>query len=509
MPSSFETSSKFSLDTKVDLFVIGGGINGAAVARDAAGRGLSVMLSERADYASETSSASSKLIHGGLRYLEHYEFSLVRESLNEREILMNIAPHLVRPIRFLVPIYEGDKRPAWFLRLGLWIYDFLARSKQFDRSGALSASECQKIPHLRKEGLSSVLHYPDCQVDDSRLVLSVLMDARARGARVKNHQEVIAIESLEHGYCVKIRDSQGVRSVAARFVVNTAGPFANQILNFSPSDLPKRKLRLVRGSHLLIAMPTPAFTTAFTLQNDDGRVIFVIPWLRGPFLMIGTTDAVQEEDPGEAKCTDAERDYLLDAFNANFSIGEDGITPKDIVWTWAGVRPLVDDGQDDPAKITRGVKIVHKSQGNGGFITVYGGKLTTHRRLGEKVMRRMVKMGCEMGLPWTADEPLYGGRKSVTELVELVKTGPEVLGFEDRSRLVLTYGDVAGNLFEAIRRDPGLGAEVAPGVTQAELHHVRRNEDTETAEDFLYRRTKLFLKLDRNGQNAIKSWFGG
>ncbi|MBZ0215662.1 MAG: glycerol-3-phosphate dehydrogenase [Fimbriimonadaceae bacterium] len=494
---------------EVDVFVIGGGINGAAVARDAAGRGLRVMLSEKADYGAETSSASSKLIHGGLRYLEHFEFSLVRESLKERDIMLVTAPHLVHPLRFLIPVYQGPKRPVWMLRLGLFLYDLLSPRRHLERSGALTVSEYNVLPHLKKTNLSAVLHYQDCQVDDSRLVLAVLLDARARGAQIKNRQEVISIVSREHGYRVKIRDTDGTRQIDTRYVVNTAGPFANQVLEFSPPDLPRQKLRLVRGSHILIEMPEPAFETAFTLQHGDGRVIFVIPWLQKRYLMIGTTDTPQIGDPSHAECSDAERDYLLNAFNQYFSIGERQLSVDDIIWTWAGVRPLVDDGRSNPSKVTRDVKILHKAQGRGGFVTVYGGKLTTHRRLGEKVMKQLARMGCSMGGQWTESAPLYGGRKSTEELKQLVESGPKILDQQMRVRLVSTYGDVAAHLFETVRQDPGLASEVAPGVTQAELHHCRQREDAQNAEDFLYRRTKLFLELDTNGQKAIKRWFGG
>lgn len=492
-----------------DIFVIGGGINGAAVARDAAGRRLKVMLSERGDYGAETSSSSSKLIHGGLRYLEHYEFSLVRESLKERDIMLATAPHLVRPIRFLVPIFEGQKRPVWFLRLGLFLYDFLSPRARLEHSGALSSDERDALPHLKKEKLTAVLHYPDCQVDDSRLVISVLLDARARGARIRNRQEVVSITARENGYRITIRDSEGTRQVNARYVVNTAGPFANQVLDLSPPDIPRHGLRLVRGSHILIPMPDPPFNTAFTLQHNDGRVIFVIPWHKGRYVMIGTTDAPQAGDPETVVCSDTERDYLLAAFNQYFSLDRDPITRDDIVWTWAGVRPLVDDGKDDPSKVTRDVKILHKAQGNGGFITVYGGKLTTHRHLAEKVLRRIARMGCEMRGPWTESEPLTGGHKTTEDLNRLIESGPKILTYELRERLVSTYGDIAAELFETVRRDPGLATEVAPGVTQAELHHCRRQEDAMTAEDFLYRRTKLFLDLDDEGQAAINRWFGG
>lgn len=503
-----ENSDNSESDHRVfDLVVIGGGINGAAVARDAVGRGMRVALFERGDYAGQTSSSSSKLIHGGLRYLESYEFSLVSSSLKERDAMMSLAPHLVKPVRFLVPVYAHSQRPWWLLRLGLYLYDFLASSRKIARSGSLSKAEIEAIPHLRKCGLKAVMHYVDCQVDDARLVISTLLDARARGASINSHHEVTGIDPLPDGYRVTVQNDAGTREIDTRFVVNTAGPFANELLDRVSSSLPKKDLRLVRGSHLLFKMPDPALTTAFTLQNDDGRVIFVIPWQEGRFIMVGTTDALQEGNPADPDCSNEERNYLLAAFNRYFEYQGQAATIDDIVWSWAGVRPLVDDGADDPSKVTRSVRIIKTRQGKGGFITVYGGKLTTHRLLGLKVMKKLKSLGAKLGAPWTSKAPVTGGGLDRNALKELAENGPNILAPAIRHRMVFTYGDVAAKMFEDVASNPACAGEIAPGIPEIELRHARDFEDAITAEDFLYRRTKLFLTLDSKGVAAIEKWF--
>ncbi|MCB1437832.1 MAG: glycerol-3-phosphate dehydrogenase [Rhodobiaceae bacterium] len=489
-----------------DLLIIGGGINGAAVARDASGRGLSVFLAERGDYASATSSASSKLIHGGLRYLENHDISLVRESLKERDILLRIAPHLVQPLRFLLPAYKDHGRPPWLLRLGLFVYDLLAGSRRIERSGALGADEIRELPGLARAGLRTVLYYFDCQTDDSRLVMANLLDARARGADIANRREVVAIAPNARGYSVEVREPGGYRTIQARFVVNTAGPWANKVLDLCAADLPRHKLRLVRGSHIVLRSPDPAGEDAYLLQNSDGRVVFVIPWLRH-FLMIGTTDVAHTGDPASARCSPAERAYLLDAYNNHFSHPGGPAQSRDVVWSFAGVRALFDDGSDNPSKVTRDARILWRRQGSGGFVTVYGGKLTTHRRLAEKVLRALAMMGARTGRRWTHKAPLAGGTMGRRELAALARGGPQVLHGAVRRRWVATYGDAAAALFQTVRDAPEKAREIAPRIHLAELEHAVAKEDVRTAEDFLYRRTKLFLSLDAKSRRAVADWF--
>jgi glycerol-3-phosphate dehydrogenase len=489
------------------MFIIGGGINGAAVARDAVGRGFSVMLAEAEDYASATSSSSSKLIHGGLRYLETYEFGLVRESLHERETMLKIAPHICFPLRFFIPITRTQKRPAWLVRIGLLLYDFLSGARLLAHSGALSKAQVAALPRLKQDNLTAVLHYPDCWIDDARLVLSTLLDARKRGADILNYRRVNKITPTQDGYDIEL-DERGVkRCVHARYVVNAAGPWANEVLDATDAPFPRSNLRLVRGSHIVLKMPDPAEHDAYTLQSPDGRVIFTLPWLNSRYLIIGTTDTPQEEGPRNAKCSDEERDYLLKSYNRYFTHPDHPATEQDVVWTWAGVRPLIDDGEDNPSKVTRESRLALQKNGTGAFVTIYGGKLTTHRKLGEKVMALLADCGADIGKSWTASKPLYGGHFSRDELQALAKEGPDIIDESIRRRWVFTYGDETRALYEAITSDPKAAKVIAPGILAAELQHAAICEDVMNAEDFLYRRTKLFIDLDEAGRKAIDKWF--
>ncbi|MGI9413771.1 MAG: glycerol-3-phosphate dehydrogenase [Hyphomicrobiales bacterium] len=490
------------MTSSVDMFVVGGGINGAAVARDAAGRGLTVQLAEMGDYAGGTSSASSKLIHGGLRYLESYEFGLVRASLKEREVMLRIAPHLVFPMRFLLPITSTQPRPAFLVRLGLWLYDMMSGRKLLAPSGRLSAREVEALPRLRKEGVKAVLHYPDCWADDARLTLETLLDARDRGADIGNYREVTAIRPLDDGYLVEYRDRSGAHATRARFVANAAGPWAARVLDRAEDAGRPRSLRFVRGSHIVIKMPEPAQADAYTLQIDDKRVVFVLPWL-GRYLIVGTTDADHTADLSDVQCSDRERDYLIDGYNQFFSppVGAD-----DIIWTYAGVRPLIDDGNANLSEITRDYVLETEPRGSGGLVTVYGGKLTTHRKLAGDVMAELAGLGANPGPEWTGDAPLHGGAMSRPELSALAAS-ETVLEPAIRERWVFTYGSEAAALFAAVRAEPALSAQVVPGIPEAELIHAVETEDARTAEDFLYRRTKLFLSLDPPQTDTVKAWF--
>ena len=492
-----------------DLVVVGGGIHGAAVARDAAGRGLKVMLAEKGDYACATSSASSKLIHGGLRYLEHLELKLVRESLVERAELLKAAPHLVAPTRFLLPIYDWQKRHAWFIHAGLALYDLLSIGDGLPTSGRLSAEEVARLPRLRQEDLNAVLHYPDCQTDDARLTLSVTLDARARGADILNRRAVTAITPLTDGYAVDLDERGHKRRVETRFIVNAAGPFVLQIDGMTKAAPPPRPLRLVRGSHIVLPMPDPAETNAYTLQDEGERVVFALPWLDARFLVVGTTDVPHEGDPGAARCSDEEKAYLLDAYNRYFASPGGPRTEKDIVFTWSGVRALHDDegGEIAPSRISRSPALASIVNGKGGFVTIYGGKLTTHRALAEDVLDALCALGLKMGGTWTKDVPLYGGNLSRPALLARAANGPDTVSADTRHRWAFTYGDRIEALFARLDADPASAEEIARGVTRAELEYAVEVEDAMTAEDFLLRRTKLQLLLDETGRDAVRQWF--
>jgi len=495
--------------SSVDIFVVGGGINGAAVARDAAGRGLRVALAERHDYASATSSASSKLIHGGLRYLESLEFCLVRESLIERDLLLKQATYLVHPMRFLVPVAGGQGRPPRLVYLGLKLYDLLAGRRSLGASGRLGPEQIAELPRLRKDRLKAVFHYQDCRTDDSRLVLALLLDARERGADIANYREVMRITARLTGYRVLVAEQGRRREFEARFVVNTAGPWVNAVNRLCDKPPPELPLRLVRGSHIVLAMPSPPHEAAYTLRNEDGRVVFALPWLDGGYLVLGTTEVPQGDDASSAACSEEERDYLLSVYNRYFDQPGGAASARDVITSWSGVRALVDGGQGNLSRISRGAGFSHVSQGAGGFISVYGGKLTTHRSLAEEVMTRLGRLGAAMGPAWTRGAPLPGGALTRDQLAVLADEGPETLDLATRRRWVSTYGDRTRLLYDAIEGDPTLARMVAPGIAEAELVHAREREDARSAEDFLYRRTKLFIDQTASGRAEVEAWFAG
>jgi glycerol-3-phosphate dehydrogenase len=490
-----------------DLLVIGGGIHGAAVARDASGRGLKVVLAEKGDYASATSSASSKLIHGGLRYLEQLELKLVRESLEERANLLKTAPHLVQKLRFLMPIYSWQKRPGLLIHAGLALYDLLSIGDDLPVSRRLPSSEMARLPRLRAENLVSVLSYYDCEADDARLTLAVLLDARARGADVLNRREVTAISLLENGYAVELNERGLKRRVETRFIVNAAGPWIDKVDAFCPKPPPPHPLKLVRGSHIVLPMPDPPQIDAYTLQDEGDRVVFVLPWLDDRFLVVGTTDVPHQGDPGEARCSEEEGAYLLDAYNRYFASAGKPVMNADVVFTWSGVRALHDASGTKPSQISRSPVLASTSQGRGGMVTLYGGKLTTHRALAENVLEVLGRFGAKIGPPWTKGVPLYGGHFSRKELLARAERGPPILTPETRRRWALTYGDQIETLFARVTQNQASAQDIVPGVAQAELEHAASVEDAMTAEDFLLRRTKLKLTLPPKSCETVSAWF--
>ena len=490
-----------------DLLVVGGGIHGAAVARDAAGRGFKVMLAEKGDYACATSSASSKLIHGGLRYLEHLEIHLVRESLAERAELLKAAPHLVTPAKFLLPIYAWQERGAWLVRSGLALYDLLSFGDGLGASGRLSANEVAGLPRLRQDNLSAVLHYNDCQTDDARLTLSVALDARARGADILNRRAVTAIAPLDNGYGVEIDERGTKRRVETRFIVNAAGPFVAEVDALTDACPAPQELRLVRGSHIVLPMPDPPEKFAYTLQDEGERIVFVMPWLDGRYLIVGTTDVPHEGSLADVQCSSEEKSYLIHAYNRYFRSPDRPITERNVVFTWSGVRALHGGAELRPSRISRSPSLASCAQGSGGFVTVYGGKLTTHRLLAEEVLTMLETLGLEVSSPWTKNVPVYGGALDRQALLARAEPGPATVPPETRRRWALTYGDQIEALYARVGADPAAAKDIAAGVPAAELEHAAEIEDAVTAEDFLLRRTKLQLLLDEAGQDAVRKWF--
>jgi len=454
-----------------DIAIVGGGIHGAAVARDAAGRGLKVLLAEKGDYACATSSASSKLIHGGLRYLERFELGLVRESLTERAELLRAAPHIVAPLKFLLPVYGWQKRSALTVRIGLALYDLLSIGDGLPGSDRLSKKETANLPRLRHDDLRGVLRYYDGQADDARLTLSVLLDARSRGADILNRRAVTAIAPREDGYTVELDERGTKRTIEARFIVNAAGAYVADVDAMTDAAPDPQPLRLVRGSHIVLPMPDPPEPCAYTLQDQGERVVFVIPWLEGRFLIVGTTDVPHDGGPGNVQCSSDEKAYLLNAYNRYFTTPRRPVTERDIVFTFSGVRALRAWSEWKPSRISRSPSLAACTQGAGGFVTIYGGKLTTHRALAEDVLIMLETFGLQMSGPWTKNVPLYGGAMPRPALLAHAEKGPASAPPDTRRRWALTYGDRIDDLFARLDADAASAEEIAPGVPRADLEH--------------------------------------
>jgi glycerol-3-phosphate dehydrogenase len=468
-----------------DLLIVGGGINGAGIARDAAGRGLRVLLVEKDDLAAHTSSASTKLIHGGLRYLEQLEFRLVRTSLAERERLWGIAPHIIHPLDFVVP-QAGATRPAWLVRLGLLFYDHLGGRKRLPATRTLDLATDPRGNGL-KSRTGKAFAYADCFVDDSRLVILNALDAAERGARIATRTELVHAERGTDMWQVTLLGAQGQEQVAVRVLVNAAGPWVTDLLRRVRVES-RRNIRLVKGSHIVLPRLYSG-EHAFLIQNPDRRVIFAIPFERD-FTLVGTTDSFWDAEPETPMIDEPEVGYLLDAVHRTFAAS---VGREDIVWTYSGIRPLFDDGSSNAARVTRDFSLDLDTHGPP-VLSIFGGKLTTYRRLAEQVLHRLHPMFPGAGGPWTASTPLPGG--------DLPLGGPGALLGELRSehpgipaalldRLVRTYGTRARQILSAGE----LGTIIAGDLTEGEVRYLVEHEWAQTAEDILFRRTKLGLRL--------------
>ena len=459
-----------------DLLIVGGGINGAAIARDASGRGLKVLLVEKDDLAAHTSSASSKLIHGGLRYLEQFEFRLVRESLREREILLRTAPHIVTPLRFVLPDPPGG-RPTWLLRFGLRLYDLLAGRGSLPASERIAAA-CPFAAPL-KPGFS-LLGYWDAWVDDARLAVLNAVDAAERGAEIATRTELIA--ARRDGNLWRAELSSG-REAAARMIVNAAGPWVAEVLKGRLGGSGRSGVRLIKGSHILVPRLWQG-EQAYILQQGDGRVVFALPY--GNSSLIGTTD-VPVERPEQAAIDGDEIDYLCAAANAFF---RRQTAPAQVSWAYSGVRALYDDGSAQAKNVTRDYRLELDEGAGPKLLSVFGGKLTTARALAEEALERL-GVG---GAPWTAAAALPGGEAEPPELERI----PEAA----RSRVRRAYGSRAADIFESADAGRDFGA----GLFEAEVRYLVEREFARTAEDILWRRSKLGLRFSAEQTKALEEW---
>jgi len=492
-------------NTDVDVFIIGGGVNGCGIARDAAGRGYSVALAEMNDLASGTSSWSTKLIHGGLRYLEHYEFRLVREALIEREVLWGNAPHIIWPLRFVLPHHTG-LRPAWLLRLGLFLYDNLGGRKHLPPTRVVDLANDEVGKPLRSD-FTKGFEYSDCAVDDARLVVLNARDAADRGVSVRTRTEVVSLKRDGDGWTVGLRDTRGgaQENVRARVVVNAAGPWVDKVLNAAAGRNDARNVRLVQGSHIVVPKLYD-HDRCYIFQNADNRIFFAIPYQRD-YTLIGTTDRDWKDDPSSVKISEDEVAYLCKGASEYF---ERTITPDDIVWTFSGVRPLYDDGASAAQVATRDYVLRTDGKAKEGLlINIFGGKITTYRKLAEAVVEKIEDAIGKRGKPWTHGATLPGGDFPIGGFSDLVADLQRDYPFlEERHayRLVRQYGTRARQILSDAKSLADLGQHFGDTLYAAEVDYLIANEWVLGADDVLWRRSKLGLKIDEGEAKALDGW---
>lgn len=473
-----------------DLVVIGGGINGAGVALDAQGRGLKTALIEMKDLAWATSSASSKLIHGGLRYLEHYEFRLVREALNERETLYHKAPHIVKPMRFRLP-HRPHLRPAWMIRAGLFLYDMLGKR---DILPASKFIHFKTADSAMRPAITKGFEYSDCWVDDARLVVLNAVQLSDKGGDVFVRTKCVGVSQQKGLWHVLVHDLQSGenRTIKAKGIVNAAGPWVKSLLNDEFNRTSPRGIRLIKGSHIVVPRIHDE-DNAYILQNEDGRIVFVIPYL-DEFSIVGTTDVEHRDAPEKATISKMETDYLCSVVNDHF---KRQITPGDVVWSWSGVRPLCDDESESAHAVTRDYTIELEEQGGLPLLSIFGGKLTTYRKLSEAALAELAPYYSKMGSSWTKEDVLPGGDigdNVDTYILKLQKQYP-FLDSATLKRFATTYGSRTALILDDSVSEVDLGIRFGTGFYQREVDYLVDQEFAVSAEDILWRRTKMGLFL--------------
>ncbi len=498
------------MDNTVDIFIIGGGINGCGIARDAVGRGYSVYLCEADDLASGTSSQSTKLIHGGLRYLEYYEFRLVREALTEREIVWAMAPHIVHPMRFILPYHKG-LRPAWLLRLGLFLYDHIGGRKKLPPTSTVDLAHDETGKVLRGN-YTRGFEYSDCAVDDARLVVLNALDATERGASINTRSKCIDIQRTKEYWTLTVEDqfTQEQKQISAKILVNAAGPWVDTILEtLHPAD-DNHNIRLVQGSHIIVPK-LYEHDKCYIFQNKDNRIIFSIPY-QDDFTLIGTTDHEFQGDPRQSKITQEEIDYLCEASNHYFN---KQIIPDDIVSTFAGVRSLYNDGASKAQEATRDyvLRVDRPTPKVAPIINIFGGKITTYRRLAESVMEKVEglfeKSSEQNQGKWTQTAPLPGGDFDIDDFDKccdkLNKQYP-FLSINQCQQYFKHYGTRSQQMLGNATSIDDMGKDFGHGLYQCEVEYLINNEWARTAQDILWRRTKLGLKFSEAEYQALEKW---
>jgi len=512
--------------SRFDLLVIGGGINGCGIARDAAGRGLKVGLAEMNDFGSATSSASTKLFHGGLRYLEYFEFRLVRESLIERETLLKEMPHISWPMRFVLPYHKSMRfdattpttkllnmvmpwqrggRPAWLIRLGLFLYDNLGGRKLLPGTSALNLHSTPEGAPLDPK-FEKAFEYSDCWVEDSRLVILNARDAEARGATMMPREKVVSADVVDGVWHVKLEHAStgASRTVSANMVVNAAGPWVGDVLRQTIRSNAQSGVRLVRGSHI-VTRKLFDHDKCYFFQGTDGRIIFAIPY-ETDFTLIGTTDADHDDAGMTPVCTPEEKSYLINFINAYLATP---ITDDDVVWTYSGVRPLYDDGATSATAATRDYVLELDTSLGAPALHVYGGKITTYRRLAESALDKIKTIFPDLSKPWTAGVALPGGDfpvSGVGDLCAQLKTQFPFLSENWALRLVRAYGTDARTMLGQAENAEDLGEDFGATLTEREVLWLMDMEYAQTAEDVLWRRSKLGLRLDKEQVDRLDAW---
>ena len=488
-----------------DLIIIGGGINGCGIARDAAGRGLKVLLLERDDLAGATSSASSKLIHGGLRYLEQYEFRLVREALAERALLLRNAPHLVHPLTFILPHVEG-MRPAWMIRAGLWLYDWLGGPSPLPRSSAISLRDSSYGSALRPE-FERGFRYADCWVDDARLVVENAKAAAQRGATILTRTACVLAARDAAGWSVTARSSvDGEQSeFRARALINAAGPWAQEVLQRVLNTASPARLQLVKGSHIVVPRLYQG-DHAYILQNQDRRVVFAIPYEQR-FTLVGTTEAPQSQ-PAAVSISPEETEYLCRAVSRYFA---QPLSPSAVVWSYAGIRPLYDDGGSNVSQVTRDYVLQLDGAPNAApVLSIFGGKITTYRRLAERALESLRAYFPAMGPCWTASAMLPGGDLPGADLsqftAQLASQRPGI-PLEALAGMVRRYGALIGQVLGDATSLADMGGHFGAGLTEREIDYLVEREWAAGADDILWRRTKCGLHMSLEQRAAVAAYF--
>jgi glycerol-3-phosphate dehydrogenase len=482
-----------------DLAIIGGGINGCGIARDATGRGLSVLLVEQNDLASGTSSASTKLIHGGLRYLEHYEFRLVREALVEREVLLKSAPHIIWPLRFVLPHHRG-LRPWPVLRLGLFLYDHLGGRKILPPTRSVDL-RTDAVGKPLKDEFTRGYEYSDCWVEDSRLVVLNASAAAAKGASIRTRTRCTSARRADGVWELTLGANETVR---ARALVNAAGPWVSQVLGGVIGKNDPDKIRMVKGSHIVVDK-LYEHDRCYIFQNADGRICFAIPYEQN-FTLIGTTDEDHQGDPGKPEITASETDYLLGAVSEYF---KRPVTREMVRWSYSGIRPLYNDGASKAQEATRDYVLKLDGDGEAPLLSVFGGKITTFRKLAEAALEKLQPFFPAMGKPWTAAAHLPGGDFGHGEVDQRIADLQRRYSFmppRNIRRLFRAYGTLAGEVIGDARFAPDMGKSFGL-LSEREVDYLRRNEWAATADDILWRRSKLGLHLTASERQALEDWF--